>query len=77
MAMRLGSAGTIDDVTKDTWKAFAESAGITYPLFRQGIARVTTSIINAIDTMPSDTAVGETLDKIVMLRADRVRHSVA
>jgi serine/threonine-protein kinase HipA len=77
MAMRLGSAGTIDEVTKDTWKAFAESAGITYPLLRQRIARVTTSIISAIDTMSSDTAVGEALAKMVMLRADRVRYSVA
>ena len=77
MAMRLASAGTIDEVTKDTWRAFAESAGITYPLLRQRIARVTTSIINAIDTMPSDTAVGEALAKMVMLRADRVRYSVA
>jgi hypothetical protein len=77
LAMRLGSAGTIDEVIKDTWRAFAERAGITYPLLRQRIARVATSIINAIDTMPSDTAVGEALAKMVMLRADRVRYSVA
>ncbi len=77
MAMRLGSAGTIDEVTRDTWKAFAESAGITYPLLRQRIGRVTTSLVDAIDTMPSDTAVGEALAKMVMLRADRVRYSVA
>ncbi len=52
LAMRLGSAGTIDEVTKDTWRAFAESAGITYALLRQRIARVTTSIVSAIGTMP-------------------------
>ena len=75
--MRLGSAGTIDEGTRDTWKAFAERAGDHYPLLRQSIARVTTSITNAIDTMPSHTAVGEALAKMVMLRADRVCYSVA
>lgn len=51
--------------------------GDHYPLLRQSIARVTTSITNAIDTMPSHTAVGEALAKMVMLRTDRVCYSVA
>jgi len=72
MAMRLGGAGTIDEIDDDAWTNFAEAVGTTPRLVRQRVERLTTNVLAEIASFnPRDTTSEQILQRTA-LRAKRI-----
>jgi serine/threonine-protein kinase HipA len=76
MAMRLGGAGGVDEANPKTWKAFAETAGVTERLLRQRVDRVLPAIVSAIDRLSKLDIVTKQIASDTRLRVGRIRQSL-
>ena len=72
MAMRIGQAGTIDELNSDAWARFAKDAGITSPFLRRRAARLTLAIEQACAAEPGLNGLGER----TTLRARAIRQTL-
>lgn len=72
MAMRLGGAGTIDEIHDDTWTNFAETSGTSMRLVRQRIDRLTTNVLAVIASLNPEDAISQQVLQRTALRARRV-----
>lgn len=73
MAMRVGRAGSIDELSAETWARFADDAGIRLPFLRRRVAYLAGEIENACAADGGSDGIGAR----TALRAARVRQSIA
>jgi serine/threonine-protein kinase HipA len=73
LAMRIGRAGTIDELDRDAWTRFAADAGITLPFVR----RRGTVLMDAVERTCTDVPGPDDLRRRTMLRAASIRQSLA
>ncbi|AGH49288.1 HipA-like protein [Sphingomonas sp. MM-1] len=66
--MRIGRAGTIDELDGEAWARFATDAGITFPFFRRRVSALTERIEAAIAGGEDVADVAELRER-TMLRA--------
>lgn len=75
LAMRIGRAGTIDELGGETWARFAADAGVTLPFLRRRVIALTERIETAITGGEEAADVAELRER-TMLRARMVRQSI-
>ena len=72
-AMRVGRAGTVDELDGEAWTRFAADAGITLPFLR----RRGTALIGAVERSCSEVSGPDDLRQRIALRASMIRQSLS
>lgn len=72
LAMRLGRAGTVEELDCEAWTRFAADAGVTLPFLRRRVTALTAALERSNDALPGP----DDLRQRTVLRAKSIRQSL-
>ena len=73
LAMRIGRAGTIEELDDEAWMRFATDAGVTPPFLRRRVTALTAALERSSEALPGP----DDLRQRTTLRAGLIRQSLS